>query len=53
MLPNASILHVRIDNALFCRTLSFGLGRIFLSFLGEKNEKRKTWVNLDKSSVTF
>ena len=39
MLPNASILHGRIDNALFCRTLSFGLARISLCFLGEKKTK--------------
>ena len=52
MLPNASILHGRIDNALFCRTLSFGLARISLCFLGEKkNENTKKWVILDASFV--
>ena len=40
MLPNASILQGRIDNALFCRTLNFGLGRIFLCVLGEKKWKK-------------
>ena len=42
MLPNSSILHGRIDNALFCRTLSFGSDPNFFMFpRRRKNKKRK------------
>ena len=50
MLPNASILLGSIEIALFCRTLSFGLARIFLCFLGEKKQKKE---NLSQFGCVF
>ena len=50
MLPNASILLGSIENALFCRTLSFGLARFLYVSSAKKRQKKE---NLSQFGCDF